>query len=344
MYIKRILIVNYKSCQRLHVDLSKDDPNILIGINDCGKSTILSAIGLLLDERPLFNYVKDDKKKNDVSNTKVSYDDYIELLTENDIPIFDGYSNSEGELPNKCLIIGEFQIEQNDIPDELIGNLSSHLQWVLETNEENALWICREFDGDSAKHTDYLLTFDKAKDPLRLFYEKSTKLNKIRQNEGVSNEDIENENNKGRFKNTELIRAIYSKHALTLNWSQYEKKSDKWLFPEYRYLDWNISMDQLNQFTKDIIDNKINEEISKAKVYASEKSNEAQQIVNRELQEFTNQFATDLTNIEGFIANINFNVTSKVTDLFVQKTNSDGPVHLDNQGEGVKRQIWFALI
>ena len=57
MYLKQIIIINYKSCQRLHITLSKDDPNILIGINDCGKSTILSAIGLLLEEKPLFNFV-----------------------------------------------------------------------------------------------------------------------------------------------------------------------------------------------------------------------------------------------------------------------------------------------
>ena len=110
MYIKQILIINYKSCRKLQIALSKDDPNILIGINDCGKSTILSAIGLLLEEKPLFNFVKDDKKKNDISNTKTQIKEYTEFLTSYDLPLLNGYSNENDELSNKCLIFGEFHL------------------------------------------------------------------------------------------------------------------------------------------------------------------------------------------------------------------------------------------
>jgi predicted ATP-dependent endonuclease of OLD family len=49
MYLKKIIIFNYKSCQKIELDLIKDDPLVLIGINDCGKSTILRAIDLLFD-------------------------------------------------------------------------------------------------------------------------------------------------------------------------------------------------------------------------------------------------------------------------------------------------------
>ena len=33
-----------------------------------------------------------------------------------------------------------------------------------------------------------------------------------------------------------------------------------------------------------------------------------------------------------------------VTDILINKLKSDKDIHLDLQGEGVKRQIWFALI
>lgn len=48
MWLNQILTINYKSCNNINLTFSKDDPNILIGINDCGKSSILKAIGLLL--------------------------------------------------------------------------------------------------------------------------------------------------------------------------------------------------------------------------------------------------------------------------------------------------------
>jgi putative ATP-dependent endonuclease of OLD family len=48
MWLQHLLVANYKSLKEIRLTLSKDEPNILIGINDCGKSTLLHAIGLLL--------------------------------------------------------------------------------------------------------------------------------------------------------------------------------------------------------------------------------------------------------------------------------------------------------
>lgn len=234
MYIKRLLIINYKSCKGINIDLSKDDPNILIGINDCGKSTILKSIGLLLEENPKFNFIKDDKKKNDISNTPLNLTELNGLLGECDLPFF---YEGDDYIENRCLIIACFQIEENDIPEDQKEKLSNHLQWVLENSTDNQIWLCREFDGDNSIMQDYLLTLDREKQPLNLFYKKAKDLSKIKEELNVSNEDIDNENKKGRFKNTELIRAIYSKSKNVPTWSEYVRKSDKWLFPEYRYLD-----------------------------------------------------------------------------------------------------------
>ena len=54
MILAKLQLINYKSCKNLLIELEKDNPNILIGINDSGKSTILTAIGLLLDDKWIF--------------------------------------------------------------------------------------------------------------------------------------------------------------------------------------------------------------------------------------------------------------------------------------------------
>ena len=63
-----------------------------------------------------------------------------------------------------------------------------------------------------------------------------------------------------------------------------------------------------------------------------------------EFDNFTKQFAVDLPNIQAFKSNLIFTLESKLTDILINKNNTDGDIHLDSQGDGVKRQIWFALI
>jgi putative ATP-dependent endonuclease of OLD family len=48
--------------------------------------------------------------------------------------------------------------------------------------------------------------------------------------------------------------------------------------------------------------------------------------------------------IESISASVNFELKNQLTDLFVGKDSSEESVHIDNQGEGIKRQIWFALL
>ena len=77
MILSRLQIINYKSCNNIYLELEKDIPNILIGINDSGKSSILNAIGLLLDDKLKFNFIQDDKAKKDLSNIVIKEDEFV---------------------------------------------------------------------------------------------------------------------------------------------------------------------------------------------------------------------------------------------------------------------------
>jgi len=103
MYLEKLLIINYRSCNLVALDFESNEPNILIGINDCGKSTILKAVENLLSLKPIFNFVQDDKKKNDLSNTRASIGDINTLFANFGLPPFP-YDEK------KCIIIGKFFI------------------------------------------------------------------------------------------------------------------------------------------------------------------------------------------------------------------------------------------
>lgn len=119
---------------------------------------------------------------------------------------------------------------------------------------------------------------------------------------------------------------------------------DKKFWFEYRYLDWNFTLEQFNVFANDVVNQKINNEIESASQFARGEASKAQDIVNKELGLLATSLKSDLHNIKSIQANISFQVNSSITDLLIEKENSDGAVHLDSQGDGVKRQLWFALI
>ena len=59
---------------------------------------------------------------------------------------------------------------------------------------------------------------------------------------------------------------------------------------------------------------------------------------------FADKFLKDVPSIEKLKANIYFDVEPRITDIVINKKHSIGDIHIDSQGEGVKRQIWFSLI
>jgi putative ATP-dependent endonuclease of OLD family len=169
MILSRLQIINYKSCNNIYLELEKDIPNILIGINDSGKSSILSAIGLLLDEKIKFNFLQDDKVKKDLSNIVVKEDEFALIFEKLDVRPID-YSET------KCYIIGEFTIEVNDITEDL----STHLQWVLDKQDVEKIWLARVFDNSDSSSVHLLLTPQGIDDRNEYYKEKATALSKIK--------------------------------------------------------------------------------------------------------------------------------------------------------------------
>lgn len=339
MWLNQILIFNYKSCQHVNLSFSKDDPNILIGINDCGKSTVLKAIGLLLLPKPNFSFPTDDKRKNDLSNAKISKSDFDSSINSLSLPPVD-YDATQ------TIIIGKFILESEDKEDAKLQGYTPHLQWVIDNLTSNEIWIMRVFIQNTQTIKDYILTKDFIEDslPVQLYNQSAKNLKERADKMKLSKTDIENENKLGRYKNIEYVNAIYRKSTLTNNWAEYSIKDERNIFPEYSYLDWNVSMDQLQQVAKSAISNKINSHTDLAIKFAKKQSSKAQRIVDKELDDFTKQFAVDLPNIQSFKSNIIFSVESKLTDILINKDNTDGDIHLDSQGDGIKRQIWFALV
>lgn len=329
MILSRIQIINYKSCNNIYLDLEKDNPNILIGINDSGKSSILSAIGLLLDDKQKFNFFQDDKAKKDLSNTLITEEEFNQVFVNLGVRPIDFSETS-------CYVISELILEENDINDDI----STHLQWVLDKQEVEKIWLARVFDNSNNSSNHYLLTPQGVDDRNEYYKEKATALSKIAKEKKI--EKIENENNVGRFSALELLRSIMNSIKMEPSWAQY--KLDKNIFPQYRYLDWNISMEQLNQFTKDTMQQQVKIELQEARKYANEKRQLAQDKINKELDGFADTFLKDVPSIKKLKANIYFDVEPRITDIVINKINSVGDIHIDSQGEGVKRQIWFSLI
>lgn len=315
------------------IKFDKNKPNVLIGVNDCGKTTILKAIGLLLDQKPRFYYSSKEKKKDDISNTRVSINEFNDFFKSRRLPLI-SYSESQ------CVIVGKFTLEENDFEKIKSNNYSNHLTWVLEKVSDNCIWMAKSFGEYNS--FEYLLTYDSKDKPKELYKESNSNLNKLKSSLNITNQDIENENRTGRFKNIELIKTIYKKFDQALYWVEYKIDKDFW--PVFRYLDWNISLDQLSSFANEILKSKVEEYLKSIEVYAKEQAEKAQDILNKELDIFTRSFAADLPSINTIKANIVFQTNSVLTDLLVNKKNSDGDVHLDSQGEGVKKQLWFALI
>lgn len=335
MWLSKIAIINYRSCKCLQLSFHNDQPNIFIGINDCGKSTILLGVGLLFEKNPNFFFQSGDKKKSDISNTCLTKHAFIEFMNENYWPAIP-YSEKE------CVIIGELIIEEGDELDDL----SNQLRWVMEYGTESKLALARVFrEADRSVET-YLLTPDHPDTP-QLYTSTQAHLNKLRGELKILPDEISNENQVGRPTNYEIMRAIYNRHdTLIWEWVSYkpDNRNDKEFWPQYRYLDWNISLAELTDFANETLAKAIQAQLDAATEYAIKQAEAAQEIVNRELETFADLVTSDLPHIHKFKANIAFQIKSLVTDLLVEKANADGDVHLDSQGDGIKRQLWFALL
>lgn len=339
MYLEKLIIINYKSCKCVELCFEKDYPNVFIGINDCGKSTILKGAELLLGEKTVFNFIKDSSARNDLSNTALSEERFNNVLEKEGLPVIN-YNK------NQCIIIGKLIIEDDDIIDGEV-NYTNHLLWAIDQTKNNVFWYAKRFDCDDNTITEILLCPDvKNTDQGSEFWTfNAANLGKTIKELGISNEEIENENKKGRFTNLEKVRAIYSKLETQYDWTVFKAgKNDKSFFPVYRYLNWECSLEDINKIAEDAMKTKIDAHLAPLRLQAIEAQKNAEKEINDELEVLKDSIKTDLPDIEGIKTKIFFNIKESVTDIFVNKKFTDGDIHLESQGDGVKRQIWFALI
>lgn len=339
MYLSELIIVNYRSCKLLEISFQKDEPNILIGINDCGKTTILKSVGLLLDDKPSYNFIRDNSSKKDFSNSPLTSDQFSELLTRHKLPLIP-YDE------NQTIVLGKFKIEESDIDTEELSTYSNQLLWTIEKADDD-LWFGKAFESNSSNGKSFLLTFDHFQDDkaLELCSMNATDLNRKMREFSVSSEDVENTNKTGRFSNLEKVRAVYSKVLLEQTWTSYKiDKGDKTVFPQFRYLDWNCSLEDIKKTATDAMAARIDAHIKPLKAMASNSAKDAELEVNEDLKILKESIGEVIPNITAIKTKVFFDVKESITDILINKANSDGDIHLDLQGEGVKRQIWFALI
>lgn len=335
MYLDEIIIFNYRSCKSINLVLSEVNPNIYIGLNDSGKSTILQAFDLLLNAKSKYNSLGEGNYKSDLSNTTEETTKLNELLSEKGLPDFEDDGAS-------TFIIGKFIYAEEEGDEYTEMNLSTPLKWSLESNDEGVVWLAKKFKDGIPKT--YALMYD-SDDSGELWNLAAKPIdNKIKELE-VTADEIKNENGKGRFSNFEKIRAIYTKIDFKPKWSEYKfAKNDSDIFPSFNLFDWKTSLDEIIATANAIMKEEIDVHLKPIKAKAVESAKKAEQAINKKFGEISDIIKEVAKDVEGINSKVYFDVKEKISDIMVTKTYSDGPIHLENQGEGLKRQIWFSLI
>lgn len=338
MYLKRLGIINYKSCQKILLEMSRDKPTTFIGINDSGKSAILKSVGLLFEPKASFNVTSEARFTGDVSNTSIDEADYAEFFSVLGLPVFT-YD------PANTLIIGEFAIEEGDLTDEFGEQASNAFKWAIESGTGGTVTVLRQFSNGNAVRK-YFLCLGEGSTAMELWTKKDRDIQTKRKELGITDEEIENDNAKGRFAGFEIIRAIYKKTGFALTWAEASSfgKDDLSLLPTYRYIDWNTSLTDITNLANDVMKGKIAGPKDDLRRQALALSAAATAEVNKEFEALTSELTKDLKNITGIKAQVNFSVTEQISDIVINKTTADGDVRLESQGEGIKRQLLFAFL
>lgn len=346
MYLSSVTIINNKSCKNLSLSFSEDKLETLIGINDSGKSTILRSIEAFFDEKKNLSFIQEDKQKSDFSNSPLTTEEFENIFKERSLPIFEGYNN------DLIAILVEFKIEDADITQEFIDDAkNNHLKWSIEGTDR--FYILRVFQKSTSENKlsgYYLVTKDLIHNstPLEAWSKPKTELKKIRSELSISDQDVNNENGKGPFKNLEEVRAIYnnSKEPNILRWSSYKDfPKDKTFLPSFKYLNWEVNLKDLEDIANEAMQEVTEPLLKEVKNLAQAKQNDANAGVNTKFDELIEGLKDELpSGITKISSSVFFDVSKKITDIKLTKEGSDGEIHIDNQGDGIKRQIWFAIL
>ncbi|QIA63561.1 AAA family ATPase [Vibrio astriarenae] len=338
MILNRLININYKSARYTEIEIQNNTPTVLIGENDCGKTTSLQSIKFLLDPKFKINVPNSQSEKSDLCHTSLSDLEINSHLKELRLPSICEDSISR----NSVLILGKFAIEGFEFDAD--SDCSSQLKYILEHNSE--LVIARLFNvKDGSDEFYYMVEQPEDKVLSDLFELNDSKLNNAMKIYNPDSINLENDNGKGKHSIYEKVRSIIKTVDTSVRFSLVPAKKikeDLKVFPIYSYLSWEGSLDGITTAAKSILDNAISEEIEKAERTSKELSRTAQEKIDQRLNMLGIQ--KEVASIEEVSAKVGFELKSQLTDLFIKKATSVDPIHIENQGEGVKRQIWFALL
>lgn len=338
MFLSKLAIINYKSCHGITLDFEKNDPNTFIGFNDAGKTVILKSVGCLLGNESVA-FSSEGQLASDLSNTPIKQEEFENLFKEMKLPAIEYNQDS-------ITIVGFFDFENNEITEEFKEKASAHLRWCTESFRDDKFVLLKNYSKEFPVGKYYTCCLDSKAQSLCLWNQASTVLDTHLKENGINKKDIENENNAGKPTNLEKFRTIYGKVETECKWSDYTEsfKKDKQFFPIFRYLDWNVSMKAIETLASDTMASKIQQFREKLEIEARVLSQEVNILVNEELKSKTADLFNDLQNIRGLKVGINFSVGEKVSDIVIEKNSADGDVRIESQGEGIKKQIWFAFL
>lgn len=335
MNIRDVSIINYKSCRATHFSAKADECNVFIGLNDAGKSTLLRSIDLAFNKSQC-SFNKEGNNKTDLSNSPLTSEEFSEFFINHNLPLLETYDNES------IVIIVSLQISEIELEEIFNKELSNHLSWAIENLNDFQLHYCRTISISGTKT--YLIQ-KCTNDLIDIFSQPATYLNqKIRELE-ISQDDITNSNNAGRFSNLEKIRAILSKSELEPIWIEYKSgKADDDVLPIVEYFDWNTSMDEISSIATSLMKDKINEHLQPIKDAANAAAHEVEVVINDEFSKLQETISSVAPEISAITSRVFFDVKERISDIMVEKIDSDSLIHLENQGDGVKRKIWFSLI
>lgn len=345
MRLSKFTTINYKSARHVEVELSENRVKTLIGVNDCGKSSVLRALKLFFDEKPAIFFESDSTKRSILSNTPLSKKEFDEILAKGGLASFDSYEE------DMVGILCAFEIDKSYTVDDLDeAGISSHLQYAIDKLEVGSqVYILRMFSASGEKSSYHMLTpdaFDGEGCALELWNQNQTTIKAKQAEVEIADSEVENRNSAGALKNVERVFAIYEKIGTSPRWATYTSlKKDSELFPTFRYLDWNITTDELNQIATDIIKPIIDSKVKSIQAQINTERDKINVEANSALKAIYDKYSAALpASITGINANVNFGLQQSVTELFVEKSTSDKKVHLDDQGDGIRRQIGLGLI
>ncbi len=333
-------VLNYKSAKNVTVNLDANEMNTFIGVNDSGKTSLLRALGLFFDDKASISFESDSSKKSVLSNTPLTQSEFQSVLTDKSLPKFETYN--EDLVGVLCV----FQIERTWTNEDMEGlSLSTHMQYILRDHKKgDTVTILRTFSSDPAR-TGYFIVCDDTEEPMCLWTSTQPTIKAKQVEIGIKDSEIENRNGAGQLKNIERITAIYDKSETIPSWSSFDFKKDRIIFPALRHLDWKITSDELNTIASDVISPVVSRLLKPMQEQVNKGRDQINTEANEELRKIYEKYSDSLpASISGINANVNINLQQSVAELFVEKVTSDKKIHIDEQGEGIRRQIGLGLI